>query len=167
MMQESLLSISEFVTLMERSPALRQSFEKCIKDMRRLSRFEYSYLVKESEKDTRTTKIFLIYTATECVFSARLLCGDRCEINMVYTNPLYRGQGYCSNSLRKMVAMVVDKDVFLHVKKSNGAAIHCYEKAGFVKTKEMGVFWEMVIRKPRKSRTQKIRKTRKIHKMKG
>ena len=58
MMQESLLSINEFVTLMETRIALRQSFEKCIKDMRRLSRFEYSYLIKEAEKDTRTTNIF-------------------------------------------------------------------------------------------------------------
>ena len=62
---------------------------------------------------------------------------------MVYTNPLYRNKGYCVNSLKKLVTKCIDKNVYLHVKKTNNIAITCYQKAEFSKTKSMGPVWEM------------------------
>ena len=143
MIQEDFLSIHEFEELMKRFEDLRKSFEDCIRDMRKCSIFKYTDVIKESHKNILLTKIFIIHTDTECIFTARLLDGPRCKINMVYTNPLYRNQGYCSNSLRKLVNKCVDKNVYLHVKKTNNIAIHCYQKAEFRKTKSMGHVWEM------------------------
>ena len=76
---------------------------------------------------------------------------------MVYTNPLYRGQGYCVNSLKKIVKKVKNKVVFLEVNKNNGAAIHCYEKVGFVKTKTIGTLSTMVYKNSRLGKTRKVK----------
>lgn len=143
MIKEDFLSIHEFEELMKKFEDLKKSFENCIKDMRKCSIFKYTDVIKESHKNIELTKIFIIHTDTECIFTARLLDGPRCKINMVYTNPLYRNQGYCSNSLRKLVNKYIDKNVYLHVKKSNNIAISCYQKADFIKTKSMGHVWEM------------------------
>jgi predicted GNAT family acetyltransferase len=129
MATESLLSISQFEKLMN-SP-LKESFEECIRDFRKEKRFTFERIIEESKKDTRITKIFLIYEGNTIIFTARLLCDSTCEINMVYTNPLYRGQGYCVNSLRKLVKKT-KKKIYLGVRKKNKPAIGCYEKVGFV-----------------------------------
>lgn len=134
-MKEILLSISQFENLM--STNLKESFEKCIRDFRKDKLFRVEDLIKESKKDKRITKIFLIYQGDTIIFTSRLLCGLTCEINMVYTNPLYRGQGYCFSGLRKLVQKT-KKQIYLGVSKKNKPAISCYEKVGFVFTKEKG-----------------------------
>ena len=129
MITESLLSISQFEKLMNSN--LKESFEECIRDFRKEKLFVFGKIIEESKKDTRTTKIFLIYQGNTIIFTARLLCGSTCEINMVYTNPLYRGQGYCASGLRKLVKRT-KKPIYLGVRKKNKPAIGCYEKVGFV-----------------------------------
>jgi GNAT superfamily N-acetyltransferase len=131
-MIESLLSISEFEKLM--NSKLKESFGECIRDFRGEKYCVSEQIIKESKEDTRTTKIFLIYEGDTVIFMARLLCGSRCEINMVYTNPLYRGQRYCVNGLRKLVRKT-KKPIYLGVRKKNKPAIGCYEKVGFVFSK--------------------------------
>ena len=130
MIKERLLSISQFLNL---SSNLKESFEKCIQDFRKDKLFRVEDLIEES-KDKRITKIFLIYEGDTIIFTARLLCGSTCEINMVYTNPLYRGKGYCFSGLKKLVRKT-KKQIYLGVSKKNKPAIACYEKVGFVFSK--------------------------------
>jgi GNAT superfamily N-acetyltransferase len=129
MITESLLSISQFEKLM--NSKLNESFGECIRDFRGEKYCVSEQIIKESKEDKRITKIFLIYEGDTVIFMARLLCGSTCEINMVYTNPLYRGQGYCVNGLRKLVKKT-KKPIYLGVRKKNKPAIGCYEKVGFV-----------------------------------
>ena len=145
--KESYIGISEFEELMKGK--LKTSFEECIKDMRRQTRFFYTDIINESKKFDGTTKLFLIHTPTTIIFTARVKCNSEgCEINMVYTNPKFRGQGYCSKSIQKIVKKIRGKKIFLEVNKKNAAAISCYEKAGFVKTKTVGTADTMVYKKP-------------------
>ena len=67
---------------------------------------------------------------------------------MVYTNPKFRGQGYCSKYIQKIIKKIRGKKIFVEVNKKNAAAISCYEKAGFVKTKTVGTADTMVYKKP-------------------
>jgi len=147
-MEVSFLTIKNFEKLMKSSLSLRKSFEKCIKDMRRQTKFEYTDILKEATNDTRTTKIFIIHTQTECIFITRVLTEPgNSEINMVYTNPSYRHQGYCVNSLKKIIKKLRANEIYLTVNKNNKAAIHCYETVGFVNTKSIGTLIEMTIEK--------------------
>jgi predicted GNAT family acetyltransferase len=131
-MKEVLLSISQFEKLMDTK--LRKSFEECIRDFRKEKLFKVENVIEEAEKDKRITKIFLIYEGDTVIFTSRLLCGSTCEINMVYTNPLYRGQGYCFSGLRKVLRKT-KKQIYLGVRKNNKPAIACYEKVGFLFSK--------------------------------
>jgi predicted GNAT family acetyltransferase len=136
MIKECLLTISQFKKI---KMNLKKSFEECMRDFRKEKGFVFENIIEESKIDIRTTKIFLIYEEDSIIFTSRLLCGTTCEINMVYTNPLYRGQGFCFYGLGKLVKKT-KKQIYLGVRKKNKPAIACYEKVGFVFSKvENGV----------------------------
>ena len=101
MIHEKIVSVAEFAQLMKNG--LKNSFEQSIRDLRR-DKSTYTNILDEANKDTRTTKIALTYDGATLISSARLLCptSGRCEINMVYTNPAYRGQGYAVKSIKKL-----------------------------------------------------------------
>ena len=130
MIEEKILSIPQFNHLMK--TGLKESFESSIKDLRGHN-VSYENIVNEAAKDKRTTKIALTYDGTTVISTARLLCPDkgRCEINMVYTNPAYRGQGYAMKSVKRLTKKAKGR-VYLIVKKNNTSAKRCYKKAGFV-----------------------------------
>ena len=67
-MIESLLSISQFEKLM--NSKLNESFGECIRDFRGEKYCVSEQIIKESKKDKRTTKIFLIYEGNT-IFSKR------------------------------------------------------------------------------------------------
>jgi len=99
MIHEKIVSVAKFVQLMK--DGLKDSFEDSISDLRGHCVL-YEDIVNEATKDKRTTKIALTYEGTTVISTARLLCptAGRCEINMVYTNPAYRGQGYAMKSVK-------------------------------------------------------------------
>jgi predicted GNAT family acetyltransferase len=129
-MKEEILSVPQFEQRMKTS--LKKSFENSIKDFRRQTRFKYQDLIKEAAKDTRKTQFILTHEGNTIISTARLLCPatGKCEINMVYTNPKYRGQGYAMKSVKRLTQKAKGQ-VFLTVKKNNTSAIKCYTKAGF------------------------------------
>ena len=130
MISEKIVTVPQFEHLMK--SGLKESFETSIKDLR--GHFvSYKNISNEAAKDTRNTKIALTYDGSTVISTARLLCPDkgRCEINMVYTNPAYRGQGYAMKSVKKLTKKAKGK-VYLIVKKNNRSAKRCYTKAGFV-----------------------------------
>ena len=130
MISEKIVSVPQFEHLMK--SGLKESFETSIKDLR--GHFvSYKNISNEAAKDKRNTKIALTYDGLTVISTARLLCPDkgRCEINMVYTNPVYRGQGYAMKSVKKLTKKAKGK-VYLIVKKNNRSAKRCYTKAGFV-----------------------------------
>jgi len=126
---------------------LKDSFEDSISDLRGHCVL-YEDIVNEATKDKRTTKIALTYEGTTVISTARLLCptAGRCEINMVYTNPAYRGQGYAMKSVKKLTEKAKGS-VYLIVKKNNNSAIKCYTKAGFVFGREDNGYDRMVYKK--------------------
>jgi predicted GNAT family acetyltransferase len=145
MVIEKIVSISQFEQLMK--TGLKESFEKSIKDLRG-HKVSYEDIMNEAAKEKRTTKIALTYDGTTVISTARLLCPPtgRCEINMVYTNPAYRGQGYAMKSVKKLTKKA-KKKVYLIVKKNNTSAKRCYSKAGFVFSKIDNGYNQMVFKK--------------------
>jgi ribosomal protein S18 acetylase RimI-like enzyme len=145
MVIEKIVSISQFEQLMK--TGLKETFEKSIKDLRG-HKVSYEDIMNEAAKEKRTTKIALTYDGTTVISTARLLCPPtgRCEINMVYTNPAYRGQGYAMKSVKKLTKKAKRK-VYLIVKKNNTSAKRCYAKAGFVFSREDNGYDRMVYKK--------------------
>ena len=145
MISEKIVSIPQFEHLIK--TGLKESFENSIKDLRGHS-VSYENIVNEAAKDKRTTQIALTYDGTTVISTARLLCPStgRCEINMVYTNPAYRGQGYAMKSVKKLTKKAKRK-VYLIVKKNNTSAKRCYAKAGFVFSKKDNGYDRMVYKK--------------------
>jgi len=145
MISEKIVSIPQFKHLMK--SGLKESFEASIKDLRGHC-VSYENIINEAAKDKRTTKIALTHDGTKVISTARLLCPDkgRCEINMVYTNPAYRGQGYAMKSVKRLTKKAKGK-VYLIVKKNNTSAKRCYKKAGFVFSKIDNGYNRMVFKK--------------------
>jgi len=145
MISEKIVSVPQFEHLMK--TGLKESFEDSVKDLRGHS-VSYENISKEAAKDKRNTKIALTYDGTTVISTARLLCpsAGRCEINMVYTNPAYRGQGYAMKSVKKLTKKAKGS-VYLIVKKANTSAIRCYTKAGFVFSREDNGYDRMVYKK--------------------
>jgi predicted GNAT family acetyltransferase len=152
MITEKVVSIPQFEQIMK--DGLKGSFEKSIKDLRRHP-VSYERIVDEAAKNKGTTTIALTYEDTTLISTARLLCPStgRCEINMVYTNPDYRGKGYATKTVKKLTRKAKGR-VFLIVKKNNNAAIKSYTKAGFICEKEEKGYYTMVY-KQRQTRKNK------------
>ena len=144
MISEKIVSIPQFEQLMK--TGLKESFENSIKDLRGHC-VSYENIVNEAAKDKRTSKIALTHDGSKVISTARLLCPStdkgRCEINMVYTNPAYRGQGYAMKSVKKLTKKAKGK-VYLIVKKNNTSAKRCYTKAGFVFNKMDNGYTRMI-----------------------
>jgi len=149
-MQDKILSVQQFERLMKTD--LKESFEDSVKDLRGHC-VSYENIVNEAAKDKRKTKIALTYDGSTVVSTARLLCPDkgRCEINMVYTNPKYRGQGYAMRSVKKLTQKAKEK-VFLIVKKNNTSAKKCYSKAGFELNGMNNGYEKMVFKRKKQTR---------------
>lgn len=80
---------------------LKKSFEKSITDFRGHP-VSYQDILEEAEKEKRKTNFMLTHEGKTIISTARLLCPSygKCEINMIYTNPKYRGQGYAMRSVK-------------------------------------------------------------------
>jgi len=144
MIEEKIISIPQFKHLMK--TGLKESFEASVKDLRGHN-VSYKDIMNEATKDKRTTKIALTHDGSTIISTARLLCPDkgRCEINMVYTNPAYRGQGYAMKSVKRLTKKTKGR-VYLIVKKNNVSAKRCYTKAGFVFSKKDDGYDRMVFK---------------------
>ena len=144
MIEEKIVSIPQFKHLMK--TGLKESFEASVKDLRGHN-VSYKDIMNEATKDKRTTKIALTHDGSTIISTARLLCPDkgRCEINMVYTNPAYRGQGYAMKSVKRLTKKTKGR-VYLIVKKNNVSAKRCYTKAGFVFSKKDDGYDRMVFK---------------------
>jgi len=145
MISEKIVSMPQFEQLMK--SGLKESFETCVKDLRGHC-VSYENIINEASKDKRTTKIALTHDGSTVISTARLLCPDkgRCEINMVYTNPAYRGQGFAMKSVKKLTKKAKGR-VYLIVNKNNVSAKRCYTKAGFVSSKKDDGYDRMVYKK--------------------
>jgi predicted GNAT family acetyltransferase len=145
MIEEKIVSIPQIKHLMK--TGLKESFEASIKDLRGHN-VSYKDIMNEAAKDKRTTKIALTHDGSTVISTARLLCPPtgRCEINMVYTNPAYRGQGYAMKSVKKLTKKAKGR-IYLIVKKNNVSAKRCYTKAGFVFNKKDNGYDRMVYKK--------------------
>lgn len=153
MIIEKVVSIIQFEELMKNG--LKDSFEKSIKDLRGHP-VSYQDILDEAAKDKRTTKIALTYEDSTIISTARLLCPStgRCEINMVYTNPVYRGQGYAVKTVKKLTKKAKGK-VYLIVDKDNTSAKKSYTKAGFIfKKKHNG--YDVMVYKQKQTRKKSI-----------
>ena len=149
-MPEKILSVQQFEELMEGD--LKKSFEKSITDFRGHP-VSYQDILEEAEKEKRKTNFMLTHEGKTIISTARLLCpsSGKCEINMIYTNPKYRGQGYAMRSVKKLTQKAKGK-VFLIVKKNNTSAKKCYTKAGFKLNGTNNGYEKMVFKSKKQTR---------------
>ena len=157
MITEKVVSIPKFEQIMK--DGLKDSYEKSIKDLRRHTHpVSYEDIVDEAAKDKGTTTIALTYEGKTLISTARLLCpsAGKCEITMVYTNQDYRGQGYATKIVKKLIKKAKG-EVYLIVKKNNLAAIRTYTKAGFICKKEEKGYYTMIYKQnqTRKNKNKK------------
>ena len=112
------------------------SLEKTIKIYRNEPNFIITNLVMEyinSDADTQT-KYSIIHKTNTIISTCRLIYGKNTGyINLVYTNPDYRGLKMCQNHIKHLIDLHKDsiKTYELHVDKDNIPAIKCYENIGF------------------------------------
>ena len=149
-MQDKILSVQQFERLMK--TGLKESFEKSITDFRGHP-VSYQDILEEAKKEKRKTNLMLTHEDKTIISTARLLCppSGKCEINMIYTNPKYRGQGYAMKSVKKLTQKAKGK-VFLIVKKNNTSAKKCYSKAGFELNGMNNGYEKMVFKRKKQTR---------------
>ena len=113
-------------------------FEDAIRKYRNAPLFEIFQLVKEYVyyKPDSELVYFIIYKNDEIVSMLRFYYNIKKSFgyfNLVYTNPLFRGQGICQNMIRSIIELSKKyiKKYELQVVENNIPAIKCYEKVGF------------------------------------
>lgn len=74
----------------------------------------------------------------------RLCMSEFTEISAVCTHPSFRGEGFASDLITRIVNKNLDNQIipFLHVVSSNSTAIKIYEHLGF-RARKMIPFWEL------------------------
>jgi ribosomal protein S18 acetylase RimI-like enzyme len=88
-----------------------------------------------SDPDTQT-RYSIIHKKNTIVSTSRLIYSkNKGYINLVYTNPEFRGCKICQNHIRHLIGLHKDftKKYELEVDTDNIPAIKCYENIGFKK----------------------------------
>jgi len=119
-----------------------ESLQYSIQLLREDPKFHISELVNEDRPDTT---YFIVYKK-DVVSTLRLYYNLEKKsgyINLVYTNPDYRGQKICQSNIAHMIQLTKKyiKKYELHVDVHNIPAIKCYEHNGFkIKIKSKGEY---------------------------
>lgn len=134
-----IFNINGLIKLMKIKPNLITSFGQSIASLRKTPIFDVYNLIKENVRFYPETNIFhIIHLNDLCITTARLIYTlnsnlKNAYINMVYTNPEYRGKQLCQTNINILIKKT--KKIFnlyeLEVNPDNTAAIKCYEKLGF------------------------------------
>lgn len=133
-----IFNINGLIKLMKTKPKLIfESFAKSIASLRKIETFDVHNLIKENIKMHPHTNIFyVICLEDEIISTSRLIYNieqNNAYINMVYTNPNYRGKKICQTSINKLISLTKKQfNIYeLEVDPDNISAIKCYENIGF------------------------------------
>jgi RimJ/RimL family protein N-acetyltransferase len=126
------------IDIIRHNKKLCHIYEDAIRKYRNAPLFEIFQLVKEYVYYRPDSELvyFIIYKKDEIVSMLRFYYNIKKSFgyfNLVYTNPLFRGQGICQNMMRSIVELSKKyiKKYELQVVENNIPAIKCYEKVGF------------------------------------
>jgi RimJ/RimL family protein N-acetyltransferase len=158
-------------TLMEHTPAFAAQLERTIQLYRGQDHFRIGDLLREHAEDpeTRQTFYLVLHDKDVIVSTCRLLYKAEARfgyINLVYTNPEYRGRQICQHTLELMIQKTKGMiDTYeLDVDSDNGAAKTCYERSGFAVVAENKEEKEYKMRRTGEAKARKTRKARKARK---
>jgi RimJ/RimL family protein N-acetyltransferase len=145
--------------------------EKAIQLYRGQDHFRIGELFREHEEDPTKPQTFylVLHEGDTIVSTCRLLYNAEARfgyINLVYTNPEYRGRQICQHTLgfliQKMKGMIDTYE--LDVDADNEAAKTCYGRNGFVIVDENKEEKQYKMRHTGGAKARKARKTRKTRK---
>ena len=167
--------------LLEHRPAFTAQLERAIQLFRGQDHFRIGDLFWEHEEDPTKPQTFylVLHEGDTIVSTCRLLYNAEARfgyINLVYTNPEYRGRQICQHTLGFLIQTMKGMiDTYeLDVDTNNEAAKTCYGRNGFVivdenkeekqyKMRRIPVVEGAKVRKARKTRkTRKARRSRKF-----
>ena len=118
---------------------LTKSLEKSIGLLRNSNKFQIIGLIYEDLRDHPSiTQYFIIYKNDEIISTSRIISSKKSAyINMVFTNPKYRGKKICQNNIQKLIKLTDNFNTYeLEVEPDNVPAIKCYESIGFKYVKQ-------------------------------
>jgi hypothetical protein len=128
----------ELIELIRKKSKLIKSLEETIKIYRGEPNFSIMNLIREyinSDLNTQT-KYSIIHKKNTIISTSRLIYSkNKGYINLVYTNPEFRGYKICQNHIQHLIGLHKDitKKYELEVDIDNIPAIKCYENIGFTK----------------------------------
>ena len=158
--------------LIGHNPAFAAQLERTIQLYRGQDHFRIGDLLREHAEDpeTRQTFYLVLHDKDVIVSTCRLLYNAERRfgyINLVYTNPEYRGRQICQHTIgfliQKTKGMIDTYE--LDVDSDNGAAKTCYERNGFAVVAENKEEKEYKMRRTGEAKARKARKTRKVRKV--
>jgi hypothetical protein len=117
---------------------LLKSFFKIMKK----SRGKYFKLEHLEYEKKNIIYSLIINESMEDIISVVLL--DKNKIRNVYTNFKYRGLGFCSKNLKKIIKYTNYNFLYLYVDIHNLYAISCYERVGFIINRKTNNTFKMV-----------------------
>jgi len=139
--QYTLLDPYQIIKLIREKSKLIIALEETIKIYRKEPNCTIFNLLREyiNSDPTTETKYSIVHKKNVIISTARFIYDkDKTYINLVYTNPLYRGLKICQNHIQHYINLHnKDNKIYeLEVKNDNIPAIKCYENIGFRKISE-------------------------------
>jgi ribosomal protein S18 acetylase RimI-like enzyme len=137
--QYTILDPYQLIKLIREKSKLIIAFEETIKIYRDEPNFTILNLLREyiNSDPATETKYSIIHKKKIIISTARFIYDkNKTYINLVYTNPDYRGLKICQNHIRHFINLhntnnKDNKTYELHVDINNIPAIKCYENIGF------------------------------------
>ena len=172
--QYRLLTVMGLLDLIRDERPFSNKLERTIQSYRGQDHFRiHDLLLEHIYDETRPQTLYLVVHEEEIVSTCRLLYNPETRvgyINLVYTNPTYRGQQICQHTINLMIQKTKEFiDTYeLEVDVENEPAKKCYERNGFVIVEENKEDKTYRMRREKKAggstRRKKIRKTIKTRK---
>jgi RimJ/RimL family protein N-acetyltransferase len=138
-----LFDTNELIELIRHDKKFIEALENTIKIYRKNENFKIFDLIREyiHSKLDDITNYFIIYKKDIIISTLRFYYNLKKKsgyFNLVYTNPDYRGQQICQNSIKYLIELneKICNKFELEVDIDNASAIKCYENIGFKKIKE-------------------------------
>jgi hypothetical protein len=118
--------------LIKLSNKLLISFKKIMLTHRHQTSFTYKGLLLEQQPREKVFYLLIYNKNHEIITTSRVSKKKYGYIDLVHTNLLYRGQGFCKININLLIKLTGYKKYELNTGSKNTTAIKCYEACGFI-----------------------------------